>query len=77
MVKQHSATCNCQVIPDRFDALTPDGPLPMENIIAKFPGKSGRAIAITGHYDTKKMANFVGAKTAALPPPAPRGRRGA
>jgi len=35
--------------------------MPMENIIAKFPGKSGRAIAVTGHYDTKKMADFVGA----------------
>jgi Zn-dependent M28 family amino/carboxypeptidase len=33
----------------------------MENIICKFPGKSGKAIAITGHFDTKKMANFVGA----------------
>ncbi len=36
----------------------------MENIIAKFPGKSGRAIAITGHFDTKKMAGFVGANDA-------------
>jgi Zn-dependent M28 family amino/carboxypeptidase len=33
----------------------------MEDIIAKFPGKSGKAIAITGHYDTKKLAGFVGA----------------
>jgi Zn-dependent M28 family amino/carboxypeptidase len=33
----------------------------MENIIAKFPGKSGKAIAVTGHYDTKKLADFVGA----------------
>ena len=37
----------------------------MENIIAKFPGKSGSAIAITGHFDTKKMANFVGANDGA------------
>jgi len=33
----------------------------MENIIAKLPGKSGRAIAITGHFDTKKLAGFLGA----------------
>ncbi|MDP9054178.1 MAG: M28 family metallopeptidase [Acidobacteriota bacterium] len=33
----------------------------MENIIAKFPGRSGRAIAVSGHYDTKKMAGFTGA----------------
>lgn len=51
----------CEIISDRFTANTPDGRLPMENIIARFPGKSGRAIAVSGHYDTKKMADFVGA----------------
>jgi glutaminyl-peptide cyclotransferase len=61
MIKQQLAACMCEAISDRFTAKTPDGPVPMENIIAKFAGKSGRAIAITGHYDTKKMANFVGA----------------
>ncbi len=55
------ATCGCEVSSDSFTAQTPDGPVAMENIIAKFPGKSGRAIAITGHFDTKKMTNFVGA----------------
>ena len=55
------ATCGCEVSSDSFTAQTPDGPVAMENIIAKFPGKSGRAIAITGHFDTKKMANFAGA----------------
>jgi Zn-dependent M28 family amino/carboxypeptidase len=35
----------------------------MKNIIARFPGKSGRGIAITGHFDTKLFPgrNFVGA----------------
>jgi glutaminyl-peptide cyclotransferase len=55
------ATCGCEVSSDSFTAQTPDGPVAMENIIAKFPGKSGRAIAISGHFDTKKMTNFVGA----------------
>lgn len=55
------ASCRCEVSSDSFTAQTPDGPVAMENIIAKFPGKSGRAIAITGHFDTKKMAGFVGA----------------
>ncbi len=55
------ATCACQVTSDTFTAQTPDGPVAMENIIARFPGKSGRAIAITGHFDTKKLPNFVGA----------------
>jgi glutaminyl-peptide cyclotransferase len=61
MIKQQLAMRGCEIISDRFTAQTPDGPLAMENIIAKFPGKSGRAIAVTGHYDTKKLANFVGA----------------
>jgi Zn-dependent M28 family amino/carboxypeptidase len=50
-----------EVTADSFTAQTPDGPVPMENIIARSPGKSGTGIAITGHYDTKKMAGFVGA----------------
>jgi Zn-dependent M28 family amino/carboxypeptidase len=61
LIKQQLAMRGCEVISDRFMAQTPDGAIPMENIIAKFPGKSGRAIAISGHYDTKKMPNFVGA----------------
>ena len=38
----------------------------MANIIAKFPGTSGRAIAVTGHYDTKRipMVAFLGANDA-------------
>jgi Zn-dependent M28 family amino/carboxypeptidase len=61
MIKRQLALRGCEVVSDRFTAHTPDGPVQMENVIAKFPGKSGRAIAVTGHYDTKKMANFVGA----------------
>ena len=60
-IRQQLASCGCEVSADSFTGRTPDGPVPMENIIAKFPGKSGRAIAITGHYDTKKLPNFVGA----------------
>lgn len=38
----------------------------MTNIILKFPGTSGQAVAITGHYDTKRipMVHFVGANDA-------------
>jgi glutaminyl-peptide cyclotransferase len=61
LIREQLAMRGCEIISDRFTAQTPDGPVAMENIIAKFPGKSGRAIAITGHYDTKKMAGFVGA----------------
>jgi len=53
----------CQVLEDAFTAQTPAGSLPMRNIIARFTGSSGRAVVITGHYDTKVMPGiyFVGA----------------
>ncbi|MGO4880912.1 MAG: M28 family peptidase [Bryobacteraceae bacterium] len=53
----------CQVTEDSFTARTPGGQVPMVNIIARFPGKSGRVVVLSGHYDTKKMAGgrFVGA----------------
>lgn len=53
----------CEVTDDAFVADTPIGKVPMKNIIAKFPGKSGRAIAVTGHFDTKYFPgrHFVGA----------------
>jgi Zn-dependent M28 family amino/carboxypeptidase len=56
-------TCKCQVSEDDFTATTPRGRITMKNIIAKFPGKSGKAIVITGHYDTKYFPGrkFVGA----------------
>ena len=53
----------CHVIQDDFTGSTPLGPTPMKNIIARFPGKSGKIVAITGHYDTKSMPGtfFAGA----------------
>ena len=56
-----------QVTQDSFTAQTPRGPIAMTNIIVKFPGRSGKAIAITGHYDTKYFPgrNFVGANDGA------------
>ena len=48
---------------DSFTGQTPAGPVPMVNIIYKFSGSSGKAIAVSGHYDTKRipMVHFVGA----------------
>ena len=60
--------CKCQVTEDNFSGRTPQGEIAMKNIIAKFPGKgTGKAIAITGHYDTKYFPNrkFVGASDGA------------
>ncbi len=53
----------CEVIEDAFTAQTPNGAVAMKNIIARFPGPSGRAIVLSGHYDTKLMPglHFVGA----------------
>lgn len=53
----------CQVTEDAFVAKTLNGDVAMKNIIAKFPGKSGHAIAVTGHFDTKYFPrrHFVGA----------------
>ncbi len=51
---------------DSFTGQTPMGPVPMVNIILKFPGTSGKAVVVTGHYDTKRIAmvHFVGANDA-------------
>jgi len=51
---------------DSFVAQTPTGPVPMANVILKFPGASGKAVVISGHYDTKRipMIHFVGANDA-------------
>ncbi len=53
----------CQVTEDSFTGKTPSGAVRMTNIIARFPGTSGSAIAVTGHYDTKALSGirFVGA----------------
>lgn len=53
----------CEVTEDPFLAKTPKGDVAMTNIIARFPGKSGRAIVVTGHFDTKLFPGrkFVGA----------------
>ena len=55
-----------QVTLDQFSGRTPEGPVAMANVIAKFPGSSGKAIAVTGHFDTKKIAgvHFLGANDA-------------
>ncbi len=54
---------HCQVSSDGFAAQTPAGPVAMRNIIATFPGTSGRALVVTGHFDSKPMPGrtFVGA----------------
>ncbi len=67
-ILQELKQCKCQVTEDNFNGRTPRGPIAMKNIIAKFPGKgTGKAIAVTGHYDTKYFPTrkFVGASDGA------------
>jgi glutaminyl-peptide cyclotransferase len=54
----------CKVVQDRFVGATPNGNIPMVNLIAELPGKEPRhIIMIAGHYDTKleNSFRFVGA----------------
>ncbi len=62
-IESQLKTLHCQTAFDAFTAQTPAGAVSMRSIIAKFPGQSGRAIVITGHFDTKPMPGrvFVGA----------------
>jgi glutaminyl-peptide cyclotransferase len=62
-IRTELRTFKCEVMEDPFLGKTPKGDVPMTNIIAKFPGKSGHAIAVTGHFDTKLFPGrkFVGA----------------
>ena len=61
LIKQQLAMRGCEIVSDRFTAQTPDGPVPMENIIAKFPGNPAAPSPSPGITTHKKMANFVGA----------------
>ena len=46
----------------RFTAQTPDGPIAMTNLIARFHGTAAGVIVLAGHYDTlSHRPDFVGA----------------
>jgi hypothetical protein len=51
----------CQVSERGFHAPTPVGNIVMKNIVAIAPGKSSSIVMLAAHYDTVRMANFVGA----------------
>lgn len=57
----------CEVIEENFAASTPNGSVPMKNILCHLKGTgSQRAFVVSGHYDTKFMPGrvFVGANDA-------------
>ncbi len=50
-----------KVSEDAFVGQTPRGAVPMKNIIAEIPGEKPGIVLVTGHYDTKRQAGFLGA----------------
>ncbi len=60
-IVSHLRLSGCEGTEDHFNGQTPQGPVPMKNLLCRFPGKSGKAIVFSGHYDTKTMPQFVGA----------------
>ncbi len=54
----------CTVETDAFNAQTPDGVVPMKNILVKVPGERAGILMLATHYDTKKLDMFVGADDA-------------
>ncbi len=64
-ISRELKTQGWEVVEDRFTAQTPNGAVAMTNLIARKSGLSGRAVAITGHTDTKRFPfRFVGANDA-------------
>jgi glutaminyl-peptide cyclotransferase len=51
----------CAVEEQDFHADTPIGDVAMKNIVAKAPSTSSNIIIFASHYDSKRLANFVGA----------------
>jgi hypothetical protein len=51
----------CQVEEHDFHASTPLGDVAMKDIVAKVPGTGRDIVLYATHYDTLRMANFVGA----------------
>jgi len=47
-----------EVEEDPFVANTPIGPIPMDNLIAKFRGSRRETVIVAGHYDTKRFDAF-------------------
>lgn len=62
-LRQHLKAHGWEVSDDAFQAETPAGKIAMCSVIGRRRGTSGRAVVLTGHFDTKlfKEFRFVGA----------------
>src|SRR5688572_27839802 len=54
-INQQLQSFGCKISEDSFPAPTPLGDRRMNNIIATVAGSSGKAVAVSGHYDTKML----------------------
>jgi glutaminyl-peptide cyclotransferase len=61
-IRSQLESFGCAVEEDTFNADTEMGPLAMDNVLAKIPGTGKGIILLLTHYDTKRVANFVGAE---------------
>ena len=52
-----------EVLRDSFTATTPDGSVPMVNIVGALPGRCSKVVIVAGHYDTARVKGitYVGA----------------
>lgn len=55
-------SAGCAFEEDDFHTPTPIGDVAMKNIVAKVPGSGSGIILLLTHYDTKRLADFVGAE---------------
>jgi glutaminyl-peptide cyclotransferase len=61
-IRSQLQSFGCAVDEDAFNADTDTGTLAMDNIVAKIPGTGQGIVLLLTHYDTKRVANFVGAE---------------
>jgi glutaminyl-peptide cyclotransferase len=66
-IRAEMKTAGCELTEDAFSARTPRGAVPMRNLLCRFPGTNGRALVVSGHYDTKRIegVDFAGANDGA------------
>ena len=57
-IRQTLEAAGFAVEEDRFTAGTPQGPIPMNNIVGKLAGRDSRILMLAAHYDTKRMPDF-------------------
>jgi glutaminyl-peptide cyclotransferase len=60
-IRSQLQSFGCAVDVDDFHAQTPNGEVPMKNIVAEIPGTGQGIIVLLTHYDTLRLDNFVGA----------------